>query len=112
MRCQNCNRKPSNPDTPRPQRLKLKPIGNHVYPALHGEPEDEITPEHNMKLLEEELQKDSPLSTNLKDLMSRIFLNRQEWILNSELPVAEIVEQYPCLSKISHVSVFIWYARS
>lgn len=112
MRCQNCNRKPSNPDTPRPKRLKLKPIGNHVYPALHGEPEDEITHERNMKLLGEELQKDRPLSTNLKELMSRTFLNRREWILNSELPVAEIVEQYPCLSKISYVGVFILYAWS
>ena len=65
-----------------------------------------------MKLLEEELQKDRLLSTNLKDLMSRTFLNRREWILISEQPVAEIVEQYPCLSKISYVSIFILYAWS
>ena len=78
VRCQNCNRNPSNPDKLRPKRLKLKPIGNYVYPALHGEPEDEITHERNIKLLEEELQRDRPLSINLKDLMLRTFLNRRE----------------------------------
>ena len=60
-----------------------------------------------MKLLEEELQKKRPLSTNVNDLMSRTFLNRREWIINSEIPVEDIVEKYPSLTKNSCVSVFI-----
>ena len=81
-----------------------------MYPALDGEPEDEATYTRNMKLLDEECGKCKLSSTNIKDLMSRTFLNRREWILNSDLPVSEIIEKYPGMTKISYVSVFILQA--
>ena len=38
-------------------------------------------------------------------------MNRREWILNSEQPVTEIVKIYPCLTKLTYVSITIPFAH-
>ena len=60
-----------------------------------------------MDLLNAEWQKymdKKSTGSTLKSLMSRTFLYRREWILNSEHPVSEIISEYPCLSRMSFVS--------
>lgn len=76
----------------------------HAYPSLEGEVEDETTHKRNVALLQDEMTKTKPVTGNVKSLMTRTFLNRREWILNSAIPVSEIVTEYPCLKKVSYVS--------
>ena len=75
----------------------------HAYPSLEGEVEDETTHKRNVSLLKDELAKVKPVTGNVKNLMTRAFLNRREWILNSTSPVSEIAMEYPCFRKISYV---------
>lgn len=103
MRCQNCNRKPSGGES-KPKKPKIEETAKHSYPHLRGEPEDETTHGRNIKLLQEEIDSRKPNCANMKSLMSRTFLHRREWILNSEIAISEVLEKYPCLCKISHVS--------
>ena len=60
-----------------------------------------------MALLEKEWSKflkDKRTSADgIKELMSRTFLHRREWIRHSELPVTDIVEKYQCLSRLIFV---------
>ena len=106
MRCQNCNRPvPSTTHSePKPKRAKVHVPEKHSYPTLEGEVEDETTHKRNLDLLQEELDKNKPITGNVKNLMTRTFLNRREWILNSTVPVSEIVTKYPCFKKVSYVS--------
>lgn len=107
MRCQNCNRRPTS-TTNEPKPKKKKTASNHLYAALVGEPEDEVTHGRNMDLLNSEWLKykdKKATDSGVKDLMSRTFLHRREWILHSEHPVSEIIEEYPCLSRVSFVSL-------
>ena len=65
-----------------------------MYAALVGEPEDKVTYGHNMNLLNAEWQKykdKKSTGSEIKDLMSRTFLHRREWILYSEHPVSDII---------------------
>jgi len=58
----------------KPKRLKIEPVGKHLYPALQGEPEHATTRKRNIKLLNDELAKLKPNSANIKSLMTRTFL--------------------------------------
>ena len=98
--CQNCNQKPSIGES-KPKKPKIEEVAKHSYPRLHGEPEDQTTHDRNIKLLKEEMAKMKPNSANVKNLMSHTFLHRREWILNSEIPVSKILEEYSCLYKLS-----------
>ena len=105
MRCQNVNRKPVGGET-KPKKLKVEESNRqHSYPPLQGEPEDEHTHTKNMQLLRNEIASGKPAgNTNVKQLMSRTFLNRRDWITSSELPIKDILEEYKALRKIPHVS--------
>ena len=77
----------------------------HSYPSLQGEREDDHTHKRNMELLRQELALGKPAgNSNVKQLMSRTFLYRREWITSSEVPVKDILEEYKVLKKIPHVS--------
>lgn len=113
VRCQNCNRPAKSPTTTtnEPKPKKKKTAANHVYAILVGEPEDEVTHGRNMDLLNAEWQKymdKKATGSGIKELMSRTFLYRREWILYSEHPVSEIIKEYPCLSRVLFVSFIIW----
>jgi len=57
-----------------------------------------------MELLREEIRSGKPAgNATVKQLMSRTFLNRRDWITSSELPVKDILEEYKVLKKIPHV---------
>ena len=76
----------------------------HPYSSLQGEPEDEHTHKRNMELLREEIRLGKPAgNATVKQLMSRTFLNRRDWITSSEVPVKDILEEYKVLKKIPHV---------
>ena len=62
---------------------------------------------HNVAQLQDELAKTKPVTGNVKNLMTCISLNWWEWILNFTLPVSEIVTEYPCLKKVSYVSMLL-----
>ena len=82
----------------------------HSYLSLSGELEDETTHARNMKLLQDEMAKLKPSCINIKNLMTRTFLNRRNWILNSEVAISEITETYPCLKHLSYVSQWMHIA--
>ena len=105
VRCQNCNRKPANA-TSEPKPKKKKTSDNHHYSTIVSEPEDAETHARNMELLETEWTKfkDKKASADgVKELMSRTFLHRREWIRHSERPVSEIMKEYRCLSRLIFV---------
>ena len=85
--------------------MKTEPQ-KHSYPSLSGEPEDETTHSRNLALLREEMDKLKPSNKNVKNLMTRTFLNRRERILNSEIAVSQIIEDYPCLDRVTYVSLY------
>ena len=76
----------------------------HSYPPLQGEREDDHTHKRNMELLRQELALGkSAGNSNVKQLMSRTFLHRREWITSSGVPDKDILEEYKILRKIPHV---------
>lgn len=89
------------------KRVKTEPQ-KHSYPSLSGEPEDDTTHSRNLTLLQEEMDKLKPSNKNVKNLMTRTFLNRREWILNSEVAISKIIEVYPCLEHVTYVSLDYW----
>ena len=89
------------------KRVKTDPQ-KHSYPSLSGEPEDDTTHFRNLTLLQEEMDKLKPSNKNLNNLMTRIFLNWREWILNSEVTISQIIEVYPCLERVTYVSLDYW----
>ena len=60
--------------------------------------------ERNMKTLFSEILKSNPSTEILNSLMEQTFTNRCMSVLNSELSVLELCEQYPLLTKPKHVS--------
>ena len=93
-------------------KSKLKRVNTepqkHSYPSLSGEPEDDTTHSRNLALLQEEMDKLKPSNKNVKNLMTRTFLNWREWILNSEAAISQIIEVYPCLELVIYVSLDYW----
>ena len=80
----------------------------HSYPPLQGEAEDEHTHKRSMELLRQEVTSGKPSgNATVKQLMSRTFLNRRDWITSSELPVKDILEEYKVLKKIPHVRLIL-----
>lgn len=51
------------------------------------------------------MAKSKPCMANIKNLMTRTFLSRREWILAEEVAVYKVVEEYPCLRKVVVVSL-------
>ena len=58
-----------------------------------------------MKLLKQEIDNRKPNSANVKNLMSCTFIHRREWIVNYEIAVSKVLEEYSCLYKLSHVGI-------
>ena len=76
----------------------------HVYPSLEGEVGDDSTYDDNMTVLIEELEKFTPSNVKVKEYMKCTYINRREKILNSTVPVSEMVSDYPFVKKVSYVS--------
>ena len=82
----------------------------HHYPGPPPDnADDEVSYERNLKLLNEEQEKQRPRTETLKDLMRRTYSGRWDAFVNHSEPasLSEYIQLYPLLKKSTFVSKFL-----
>ena len=94
--------------------LRKKKKEKHTYVPLPPYQDDDEAYQRNLKKLKNEASKKKPSPAVVKELMSRTFRHRQQWIrsCDGELNVAEVFEEYPMLKENNYVSDYLLYWRA
>ena len=111
-RCQNTNRSSFTDsvvaDGPSRKRIKLDKNNKHAYPSIPPAADDDVSNQHNLDLLNEEIRKSKPRPEILKDLMYQTFSRRRKAVLEGSFQSAsDVIVDYPLLKKSSFVSLCV-----
>ena len=111
VRCQNTNRNSHSSTLTPPNPKKAKVANKHYYASVNSE-DDDVAHERNVQLLKQHINKGNTKGGAVISLIERTFANRRQWILGNVLPINEILEIYPHLSKsvcVSEVIINAYY---
>ena len=74
--------------------------GNMAKPGL-----EEKEYKHNLQMLQEECDKKRPSLAVEKNIMDATFSTHSQWIIDADPMVNEIIDAFPCLTKLTHVRI-------
>ena len=108
VRCQNTNRGQASTSSTKPsssKKAKVNMVEKHLYASLVSDGEDDVSMERNVEILKQNISKGNSKASAVRSLIQRTFPQRRRWILETVVPLNEILSVYPHLSKPSYVCV-------
>jgi len=106
---QNINRSSLKDKSASAGTLTKKPkldLGKHPYPSIRFALEDDESYKRTKTLLNAEILNTHPDIKKAEELMGRTFTKRRVWLLDKQLTVMEVCEEYPF--KYSKLSIVLY----